>query len=79
MGSQAFFLKKSSLQVQGFKHDRKREPYAEGSLLHDLVTFEFADEIGHQTPIINGYIVDSATNQLYAQTDTASDDTLRHS
>ena len=46
-----FFSKKSSLEAQGFKPDRGRNPFAEVSLLHDLVTIEFEDEIGHQTPI----------------------------
>lgn len=55
MGSQALFLKKSSLESQGFKPDRGRNPFAEVSLLHDLVTIEFEDGIGHQTPIGNGY------------------------
>ena len=55
MGSQAFFQKKSSLLAQGFRHARGRNTYADAALLHDLVTIEFVDEIGHQTPISNGY------------------------
>ena len=45
------FSKKSSLQGKGDKYDRGRNPYADVALLHDLVTIEFVDEIGHQTPI----------------------------
>ena len=43
------------MQAQGFKHAHGRNPYADVSLLHDLVTIEFVDEIGHQTPISNPY------------------------
>ena len=50
-----FFKKKSSLWVRGLKHAHGRNTYADGSLLHDLVTIEFVNEIGHQTPISNGY------------------------
>lgn len=55
MGSQAYFQKKSSLQGKWFKHAYGQDPYADLALLHDLVTIEFVDEIGHQTPIGNGY------------------------
>ena len=55
MGSQAYFQKKSSLQGKWFKHAYGRDPYADLALLHDSVTIGFVDEIGHQTPISNGY------------------------
>ncbi len=55
MGSQTFFQKKSSLPIQRFRYAHGRDPYADVALLHDLVTIEFVDEIGHQTPISNGY------------------------
>ena len=54
MGSQAFFSKKIELAGTRVSPALWRNDAAEVRLLHDLVTFEFAGTIGHQTPIGNG-------------------------
>lgn len=55
MGSQAFFPKKYEHAIKRGSPARLRHAAAVVRLLHDLVTFEFAGTIGHQTPISNGY------------------------
>ncbi len=57
MGSQAFLAKKNQLARSRVSPALRWHDAAEARLFHDLVTFEFAGTIGHQTRISNGYTV----------------------